>query len=415
MSFAPRADYSVRVAWARYVFGSFFTIGVSMLDGPDVFAASMFSETFGGEHDDISADVIAVRGRHGRQGGPGTDVTAGEYTVELHDHYVDGLEEPPGKYDPLNPDSPLAGNLEPLRAFHMEADYDGTTRSIYYGFVRSGESKPGPRKSVANLEVTDLFLWLSDCHPIMMATGPTTTGAVIGLMLDEVGWTEPAMRDLDVGDDIPSFETDGSISCLQAIAQVLETERGIFYIHKSGMAVYESRYAYASKVSMGEVEAGLTRLGSGFSLDEIRNRAVVVAAGGDPQFAVDAASVAKFGFRDFDPLESELLASDEQALGLAEYLVWRYGSSLSTLWELRIDNRTDELLDMLLGLCVQDRITVTNPLTAVSSDFLIEGIQEELIVQTGRHTLTMVLSPFPTVTPFVIGSSTLSGPDSFVY
>jgi hypothetical protein len=416
MSFAPRAEYDARVAWARYVFGAFFTIGISTLDGPDVFAASSFSESFGGEHDDITADVIGFSGRTGRTAGPGTEVSAGEYTVELDDTYVDGSgDEQLGKYDRTNPDSPLAGDLRPLRAFRLTGTYLGSERPIYYGFLRSGESKPGPRRSTAQLEITDLFMWLDNCHPVMGSTGPTTTGEVIGMMLDEVGWTEPGMRQLDVGDEIPDFETDGTITCLQAIGKVLETERGIFYVHKSGAAIYESRNAWASKAPVGDIEAGLTRIGAGFSIDNIRNRAVVTATGGDPQAAVDQASADEFGFRDFDSIESDLLVSDEQAQSLAEYLVWRQAESLSTLWELKIDSRTPELLDVMLGLNVQDRVTVTDPRSAATGDYLIENVQEELNVQTGRHTMTMVLSEYPPATLFTIGVSTLDGPDVFTY
>jgi hypothetical protein len=417
MSFAPRADYTCQVAWARYVFGSFFTIGISTLDGPDVFAASSFSETFGGEHDDITGDVLSFQGRQGRQAGPGTDMSASEYGIELQDQYEGaGGVQKVGKYDRLNPDSPIADDLRPLRAVRITADYAGTTRPVLYGFLRSGESKPGPRKATAQLEVTDLFMWLADCHPVMMPTGPTTTGGVIGMMLDEIGWIEPTMRVLDVGDVIPDFEMDGSVTCLAAIGSVLTTEQGIFYIDKAGRAVYEDRHAWADKVSIGTVESALTRLGSGFSLDTIHNRALVTATGGDPQTALIQESIDEFGIRDFDSIESDLLTSDEQALSLAKYLVWRHGDIVSTLWELKIDNRTPELLDLLLDVNIQDRISVTDPRTSETRDYLVENIQGELIVQTSRHTLTMVLSEYPTLGgPFTIGVSTLDGPDVLVY
>ena len=90
-------------------------------------------------------------------------------------------------------------------------------------------------------------------RPIIAATGPTTTGAAIGIILDSVGWTEPGMRSLDVGDAIPDFSADGTKTALELIEELLVAERGILFVNGSGVVVYRSRNARASQASLATI------------------------------------------------------------------------------------------------------------------------------------------------------------------
>lgn len=110
------ANYRLEVAWELSP-GGLFVLGTSQLGGSDVLAASGWSETFGGDLDDLTGDIDddgleVVRGR--------TDdlamMAAGQLTARLRD--------PDGKYNRENRHSPLYGLLNPLRATRLSATLD---------------------------------------------------------------------------------------------------------------------------------------------------------------------------------------------------------------------------------------------------------------------------------------------------
>lgn len=113
------ARYKAEIAWEQNP-GGIFVLGTSLLGGADLLAASVFSETFTGEHDDVTADlsnegIDIIRGR--------TDdlalMAAGAATLRLQDAE--------GKYNRKNASSPLFGLLNPLRAVRISAVLDYRT------------------------------------------------------------------------------------------------------------------------------------------------------------------------------------------------------------------------------------------------------------------------------------------------
>ncbi|MGH2962309.1 MAG: hypothetical protein ACRDL3_08970, partial [Solirubrobacterales bacterium] len=260
----------------------------------------------------------------------------------------------------------------------------------------------------------DLFVWLERAYPIIAATGQTTTGAALGLILDAVKWTEPAMRRLDPGDTIPDFSSDGTDTALTLIAKLLEAERGVVFIDKDGVAVYEDRNAWATKTKRVTIDAAMRALGPGFSLETVKNRARVTREGGVQQEYVDQPSADEFGYADHPELTSPYLASDEQALDLATYLVNRTKDPVGPLWQLEIDARSPELLDAILTIRLQDWIEVVQAPSGTAGDYIVEQIVEELD-ERGLHKATYTLSERVAFQPFTLGTSLIGGSDVLIY
>ena len=98
------------------------------------------------------------------------------------------------------------------------------------------------------------------------------------MILDSVGWTDVAMRDLAMGDDLAEWpadehEADGSRTALELISELLEVELGIFYIDAAGVAVYKDRHMlHGAHVPIHDLADVFTYTQAGPDLELVRNR-----------------------------------------------------------------------------------------------------------------------------------------------
>jgi hypothetical protein len=334
----------------------------------------------------------------------------GRCTVRLHDHT--------GKYAAENSASPLYPYLRPMKGVRVTATYLGVDYLLFRGFLSRCETNPDYGTQEATLEAVDLFYKLGQ---VLITSGPatdTSVGSVIGTILDAIGWTDPALRDLDAGDSLPYFHADGTASGLDLIGRMLEVERGQFYISRAGVATYESRHARltgARAVSQATVSASLAAVTPGIDVALIRNRATVTRAGGVPQTHTDATSATEFGTADFPAIESAYLRDDNQALSLAAYLVSTRKDPIPTARRLRLVSDVADARLPMLERDLGDRITAVNALTGISGDFHIESIRHVASTSDMRLTTTWGLTKRPAANPFIVGASLVGGPDVVVY
>jgi hypothetical protein len=283
---------------------------------------------------------------------------------------------------------------------------------IFFGLTRTGEAVPAPRRGVSLIEANDLFLWLSRGVPTMPSTGPTTTGAAIKTTLEAVAFADTTFMALDVGDSFPDFDAEGTASALSVIEELLEAERGVFFIDAAGRATYRSRNTWALDTVAGAIASEMSAVAPGFDLDRVRNKATVTrtvgGTEGTPKTYEDTESVRKYGPADAGALSTRYLNSDAEAEGLAQYLVASQKTPVPPLWRLRIDNRTAALLTLCLSLELQDLVTVTEAKTGTTGTFRIEQISHEIRGRDGRHTVDYLLSSLPPA-PFIIGTSQVGG------
>ena len=396
---ATLATYKVEVGWEA-VAANAFTFGVSTLDGGGVLGSQLYTD-FGGTHDDISSDVQGFDVRRGR-GDNLSGTPMGEAVVRLTDTT--------GKYNPRNASSPLAGTLLAMRPVRIRATYGGTTYGVFRGYVRTIEYDPVAK--VATLMAGDLFLWLSRVYPTI-ASVATTTGGAIGLLLDAIGLTEPALRSVDplAGDPI-TFSADGSQSALSLIEDLLTAERGVFFIDGDGVAVYLDRTVLQGNVaSVATIDASIAVVPN-VEVERIRNRVSVTAEGGNAQVAYDADSQATYGWADIPAISSAFLADDLQAARLANYLMALYRDAVGNIRSLRLVNGSPANVTHMLARRLQDRVTVSDPAVG-GADYIIEGVALSLSGVT--LTWEATLSECSGNGFFIFGSSLMDGGDVLGY
>lgn len=349
---------------------------------------------------DLGADPQSIEITRGRDDDLAT-TPMGKCTVRLHDHT--------GKYSAVKTTSPLYPYLRPRVLGRVRAVYSAVTYGQFYGFLERCETNPDYGAQLATMELADLFTRLGSVAPTLTSAGATTTGAAIGRILDDLGWTDPTMRDLDTGDDIPDFSADGSTSGLALIEGLLETERGQFFVNGSGVATYENRHARsqgARATSQATITGTMQAVSPGLDIATLRNRATVTRAGGAAQTYTDSASATEFDPIPFGAITSPYLATDAQALSLGTYMVSRRKDPLPTARRLRLVAAEPSVRVPMLQRDLGDRVTVTSALTGISADYHIERIAQSIDVAGMQLETTWTLSARSvTNQPFLIGIS----------
>jgi hypothetical protein len=259
-----------------------------------------------------------------------------------------------------------------------------------------------------------------------------TTGGRIGQLLDSLDFNDRALWQggitnagtrltgaFDTGDTITVPNADGAKTTLALIQEMLEAERGVFYMSKDGKATYEERNSRSRRTTSS---ATLTTYAltsqPGFEYDQMVNRQVVTrqyqsgAAGTSPntlasgtaQVAQNAVSIKTFGVQDGSEITSQYIASDTQALNLGQFIV-NIRSSFVAPVTIEMDGGPASAVTQMLSLELQDRVTVNDTVASTSGDYIIEGISVEIADGGNRFVTTYTLSAYGEL-PFVFGSST---------
>lgn len=317
---------------------------------------------------DETARVRDFRIRRGRDDNL-TAVNAGELYLTLND---------PERFNPANTGSAIYPYIaRPLREVRVRAVQGVTTYPLFHGWTRTHEADPTPGVTTAWVEANDSFILLDEVYPVI-ASGTTTTGGAIAAILDEAAF--PGSEVLDNGDDI-TFEATGEVSALQLIADLLTTERGLFFFATDGTATYLDRHAqnrapYTSAQST--ISDTMRALASAVDRDQVWNRATVARTGGTAQTYHDATGALGARIRDYRPIESGYLANDAQALALATYLVAQRKDGVSPIRYLDINNGQATPFAALLAREIGDRVAVVDSIGGTTGDYHIQGIDHEV-------------------------------------
>lgn len=140
---------------------------------------------------DISADVVQIKTRRGRNAESGAFETG---TCSLT------VRNDTRKYDPDHASGPYYGKLRPNRVVRVQATYNAITYDVFYGYLdRITQNPGGPNAAAATIDASDLFKLLNRQElPVSVyaaevaADNPTTwyrLGDPVGatVALDQIG------------------------------------------------------------------------------------------------------------------------------------------------------------------------------------------------------------------------------------
>ena len=395
----------VQIGWSTSTTGG-FTIGTSLVSGTDVltgrFGPSGFTFT------DVTSEVKRASGRRGRSDSLGR---MNEGTCQVV------LKDTTGKYNPSNPSSPLAGTLRPGRPLRVTTTHLGIEYGLFYGVIRSIESRPQRDEREAVLDCVDLFDWLNAAYPVIGTVSDAPAGYAIGLILDELDFDGGSARALDTGSNVHSLVGDGTDSALALINTVLEADLGQFFVDGDGVATYQDRARRFQPAASAGTLSGtvLSRAYPRVSLDQIRNRARVTATGGTQQTANDTTSQGIYGVRDVAPLTTSVLQADDEAANLASFLVALQKDPADPAREVEVLNSSDANILLQLGLELGDRVTVSESLAGTSFSGEVCGISWEVWGGARFHRTAFLVGKRTLGDFFVIGSSAIGGTNVIGY
>lgn len=330
------------------------------------------------------------------------------------------LTDTTGKYSIANTGGPFYGNIRAYRRVRVIFTYLGTPYTRFNGFLLDCQSNPDYGTQEATIHAGDIFALLALTKPVVAPMTNTTVKAAITNLLSLVpaasAFTFDAPRD---GDNLPTFQADGSAAITSLIGDLLLTDRGLFYVRADGTIAYDTRHARfqgARATSQASISAGMQAIAPGLSAGYQKNRATVTRDGGTAQTYTDAASVTEMQvYADFNPITSPYLATEAQALSLATYLVLQRKDPVPTARNLALTWMESSVRLAMVQRDISDRITATNALTGVTGEYFIEHIEDVITNADNTFTSNWLLSKASTKAPFRIGRSGIGGPDVISY
>jgi len=397
----------VQVAFDQNVAGVFL-IDFSGLDGPDGLAPdARFTGTFTDVTDDVDANVEVVFGSDDLAGA----VQASTCEFDLI-HPLDV-----GYWNPRNlgsvPNSVNPGFKE-MRPVQISVNDGVTTWGLFFGFIRNAHFDA--ESGLCHVHCEDLLLWLSRVYPVIGATGPTTVGAAIGLILDAINWTDSSLRDLAAGDTIANFSADGTKTGVDLISDLLSADRGTVYVDPdTGVFTYRDRHYSQIASPVATLTNQLVELGADLDVDRIATRVTAQREGGLPQTAIDAEAEGLYGRGELSLITSPYLRSDADAYLLATDVLAEKKLSAPPV-RAQVQNDDASTLQLQLTLRPLQAIDILEDLAGTSGTYTVQQIRQNLDVQ-GFYLETDIVGTYrdPALTPFRIDKSGLDGPDVLRY
>ena len=201
---------------------------------------------FADTHDDVTSDTLSVTWERGR-----------DYASALLGRSVAGkltaqLVNTAGKYSPSNTSSALTGSILPGRTVRVEAGSGSFPYTFPIAFndgVRwQGKLEriiPAPATvgvKTCTLTAFGTLGYLNQFETQVASQTNRRTDQAVGDILDDVGWTEAADRDLDTGQTTISRFWMSRKKVIDALRLVEEAEAGFIKESKSGQVAFENRF-----------------------------------------------------------------------------------------------------------------------------------------------------------------------------
>ena len=236
-----------------------------------------------------------------------------------------------GDFNPTNPSSPYYELLTPMKKVQISATYNGTTYSIFSGFITSyvnTQPKDATEVAYTTIQAVDAFR-LAQNAQISTVTGASAgdlSGTRIDQILDEINW--PAtMRDIDNGLTTLQADPGTARTSLDAMQTVADSEYGALYVNTDGEFVFQDRSITAGSIggtvtTFNDNGTGIAYANAIWRLDDtlVFNSASITRTGGTAQTAINQASIDKYFIHSYN-LQDLLMQTDAVALNYARAYV----------------------------------------------------------------------------------------------
>lgn len=159
--------------------------------------------------------------------------TAGELTVSI--------DNPAGRFAPLNTASPLFGYLLPGRKIRIRTT-SPSYATCWQGFIDEIRPSPNSRSSnpTATIRASGPLKWIANRRASTAVYTSITTGTAVGYILDDAGWPSGDRR-IDAGQiTMNRWKADGD-SALSHLQELEEMEFGYIGETRDGKIVWEDQ------------------------------------------------------------------------------------------------------------------------------------------------------------------------------
>lgn len=323
--------------------------------------------------------------------------------------------DPNSWFNPQNENSPFFGYLTPLRKIRVSATTDTTQAFLFSGYVTEYRYTYPTNQDTGYVDiyVSDAFR-LFQLAQIVTVTGQAagqTTGTRINKILDTMSFPA-SMRIIDDGDSLCQADPGTTRTGLNALKNVEFSEQGAFYMDGAGNAVFKSRHNVQKSIAGTPIEFNQTtgipyQQPLAFAFDDklIMNQATMTRVGGSPQFAQNAASVARY-FPHIYNEQNLVIDTDANALNIAATFVATRAETT-----LRIDQMQINLLDpavptdTIIGMHFFDVVHIVNTQpdgSTISKTLQVQGLNWNINPTTMQVTITTLE---PITDNFIIGST----------
>jgi hypothetical protein len=333
-----------------------------------------------------------------------------------------------GAFNPMNPASPYAGLLTPMRKVTITASYEGTTYPIFAGYITSYDTttpKDVGEVVYTTVQAVDGFRLFQNAQITTVASSSAgqTSGTRIGKLLDAVGWPV-GMRDVDTGQTTVQADPGTLRTSLGAMQTVTSTEYGSLYMDAFGNLVFQDRALTSSSVAGTPVDfndngTGISYNNAVWKLDDtlVFNKASITRTGGTAQVASNQASIDKYFLHSYQE-QNLLMETDAEALNNAQAFVASRQETSIRCDAVTLDLYTDNYgagITAALALDFFDPITVTTTQpgsSTLTKTLQVFGVSHDIRPSAWKTTLTTlepILDSFILSTNYgILGTNTLS-------
>nr|BAR14979.1 phage tail protein [uncultured Mediterranean phage uvMED] len=348
------------------------------------------------------------------------------------------LDNSDDRFNPLNASSPYYGKISPFRQIKISAEYDGSTRVLFRGFITAYPESFGGQGADSSVRVScvDAFKifnlntigargWKLGSSGFSNLGESTRLGyediqelssARISRLLDAFGWSSTD-RAISTGDLQVQAGQSVNDNLLTAMKNVESAEQGQFYMSADGKATFRDRnykrtQQFSSQATFGTGVGELPFSDVITTLDDskILNLVSVTRNGGTEQVLSDTDSIAKYGARE-NSLSGTLNVTDADALSIAEQRLTQFKETSSRIEGLIVNPLSDtNLWNQVLIRELGDKITIKIPTTVSTTmefDVHLDRISHTVSAINQTWTWQVRTSAGSEVGSWVLGSSRL--------